>query len=182
MCNQPIETTIFHKKLISMIIGTNIAFHHINKQYFIELFTFLGVDPKEIPSQYELRNKRISYSNELYREGYNNLQNNLASLIVDGTTSWSTIFYEFSIFVPGKIRYIKLMRVLNSDANSLKKQITDLILDLRSKAISIVGICTDNGPNLKNARELLHQDFLEGKNDIPLIRFSCAAHTAQLLV
>lgn len=57
----------------------------------------------------------------------------MASLIVDGTTSWSTSFYEFAIYIPGQIRHIKLKKIVNADANSLKKQIEDLIKELRTK-------------------------------------------------
>lgn len=39
----PIEISTFQKKLIYMMIATNMAFHHLNKQYFIDLFTFIGV-------------------------------------------------------------------------------------------------------------------------------------------
>ena len=80
------------------------------------------------------------------------------------------------------IKHIKITNLPISTADCLKKTILPIISNLKSKNISIIGICTDNGPNLKSACDQIILDFKNGKIDVPLIRFACSAHTAQLLL
>ncbi|KAK8836057.1 hypothetical protein M9Y10_040117 [Tritrichomonas musculus] len=176
------DVTAFQKKLIEMIIGTNMSFSQVEKPYFIELFTFLGVKETEIPTQYILRKSIINYSEKIYRTNFSLLENETCSLVVDGSTSWSNTYYELAIYKPGMIKHYKLMRIGLSTAQHLSSIIKKTIQNLRDKNISIVGICTDNGPNLKAACDQIQTEFLNGTCEFPLIRFACCAHTAQLII
>ena len=51
-----------------------------------------------------------------------------------------------------------------------------------SNKITVVGITTGNEPNSVSAFKQIEKEVIENKNSFPLIRFSCAAHTAQLLI
>ena len=73
------DVTAFQKKLIEMIIGTNMSFSQVEKPYFIELFTFLGVKETEIPTQYILRKSIINYSEKIYRTNFSLLENETCS-------------------------------------------------------------------------------------------------------
>ncbi|KAK8880386.1 hypothetical protein M9Y10_003057 [Tritrichomonas musculus] len=97
------------KKIINMVIGCNIAFLHIDKLYFIKLLNFLGISDREIPTSYSIRRVVKAFSNQIYKETYSDFHNSIVSLVVDGSTSWTTNFYEFALFSPGKIKHIKLL-------------------------------------------------------------------------
>lgn len=172
----------FLKRLIEMIIGTNISISQVGEPYFIELFTFLNVKKEDLPTPYKLRKAIQLYSDEIYSKTYAHLKNKIVSLIVDGTTSWSMQYYEFAVFTPGTIKHIKILHIPISDAICLKKAILNVISSLEQKGVTVVGICTDNGPNLKSACEQITDDYKKGLHKIPLLRFACAAHTGQLLI
>lgn len=140
--------------------------------YFVDLFSLLKVKPEDLPSPYKLRNMIIQYSDEIYEETYNLLKSKIVSLIIDRSTSWNSNYYEISVFCPGMIKHIKLVHVINSDAVALKKVIDKHIDFFKSKNISVVGICTDNGPNLKATCDQICIEFMIGKTDTPLLHFS----------
>lgn len=47
----------FQKKLIALIIRTNMAFNKVQKSYFVDLFTYLRVQKDILPSTYILKKK-----------------------------------------------------------------------------------------------------------------------------
>ena len=74
-----------------------------------------------------MRSAINSYSQELYDTSYKEVQNSIRSLIVDGTRPWGTSFYEFALFIPRKIKHIKLTRMDNLDATFMSKKILNVI-------------------------------------------------------
>lgn len=172
----------FQRNLIVLFIGSNMSISQIGKSYFKNFLLSVGVEKEKIPSPYILRKNITDFSKKVYDDTYSILKNKIVSLIVDGTTSWSNTYYEISVFTPGIIKHIKLVKIAIASADCLKKTILFYIDKLGDMNISVVGICTDNGPNLKAACDKISSDFINGKCKIPLIRTSCTAHTAQLLL
>ena len=47
-------------------------------------------------------------------------ENKMVSLIIDGTTSWNQSLYQISIYHPGLLRHLTLIKIDNPTAKNIK--------------------------------------------------------------
>lgn len=104
------------------------------------------------------------------------------SLVIDGTTSWNRSMYQISLYYPGLLRHLLLQQIDDQTGNNLKIIIENICTELRKRNIAVVGVTTDNGANLYKCSKEIEKAVLLNKFDFPIIRFSCAAHTGQLII
>ena len=92
--------TQFHIDLIEMMISSNIAFYQLQNEYFLKIFTNLGITKSFLPTQNIFRDLVIRYSEIVNENNLKLFENKSISLVIDGTTSWNRTLYQFSLFYP----------------------------------------------------------------------------------
>ena len=180
--NSDIQILSFHKDLIEMFATSNISINQINNQNFTKIFTNLGIKESEIPKSDQFRTLIIQYSSKLFDENLKLFKNKPISLILDGTTSWNRVFYQFSLYFPGIVRHYSLINLDPATSKNIKEIINKICEELLQNQIYVVGVTTDNASNLISCFNQIQKDSIEKKINFPIIHFSCAAHTSQLLI
>ena len=174
--------TLFQENLINMFVSGNISISKIESKYFKQMFIDQGVKEELIPNSENFRELIIEYSNLKHDENLQLFENKFVSLVIDGTTSWNRSMYQISLYYPGILRHLLLQQIDNPTGNNLKIIIENICTKLEERNIAVVGVTTDNGANLVKCFKEIEKDVILNKFDFPIIRFSCAAHTGQLII
>ena len=90
--------------------------------------------------------------------------------------------YQVSLYYPGILRHFKLFQIDDASGINIKRIINLICEELLQNNISVVGVTTGNGPKLVKFFLEIENDVFENNYDFPILRFSCAAHTCQLLI
>ena len=69
-------------------------------------------------------------------------------LIIDNTASRNLSLYQISIYHPGLLRHLTLIKIDNPTAKNIKVIIESICDELLKHDISVIGVTTDNGANL----------------------------------
>ena len=131
--NSDIQILSFHKDLIEMFTTSNISINQINNQDFTKIFTDLGIKKSKIPKSDQFRSLIIQYSSKLFDENLKLFKNKLISLILDGTTSWNRVFYQFSLYFPGIVRHCSLINLDLATSKNIKEIINKICEELLQK-------------------------------------------------
>ena len=172
----------FDIDLIEMMISSNTSINMLNNNDDIKIFVHLGVHKSKIPTPSQFRQNIIHYGHIIYNNTMRLFENKTVSIILDGVTSWNRNFYQFSIFHPNLIRHYNLIQIKTADSITIKNIILNICEDLKKHKITVAGITTDNASNLVSSFKKIRADVISNLCKFPIIRFSCAAHTAQLLI
>lgn len=174
--------TSFQENLIEFFVSTNISIQSVESPVTKKIFESLGVKKDDIPTAEVFRRMLQCYANKIKEQNLKLFKNKSVCLIIDGTTSWNQSLYEFAIYYPGVVRHFGLFEINPADAQNLKNVIDSICQKLNKLNISVIGLTTDNGSNLVAAFKQIEEDAKKRKTNFTLLRFACAAHTAQLLI
>lgn len=174
------EVEAQYKALLNTIASLDLPLNCTEDASFRELLKHIDPELADI-SKYELRKKLISYSDEVKRDGLLSFKDKMASLIVDGTTSWGNKLYEVVLYHPGMLFHLQLVRFDTATGECVATTLRDLINELQNASITVVGVTTDNGSNLVAAFRESHDYAVQHGISLPTIRFSCSAHSCQLI-
>ncbi|KAK8837477.1 hypothetical protein M9Y10_036474 [Tritrichomonas musculus] len=178
----PIEISLFEKTLIEMMVSSDISLNQLINEDFIKIFLLFNIPKEKVPSPGQIRDSILKYSHKLLNETFKLFENKMVSLIIDGTTSWNKSLYQVSIYYPNIVRHHSLIQINPATAENLIIIIQKICQQLSEKNIEVIGVTTDNASNLVSCFEKIKEKTFSNEFQFPIIRFSCAAHTAQLII
>lgn len=109
-----------------MFAASNISINQIND--FSKIFTNLDINN-------QFRNLIIQYSSKLFDEYLKLFKNKPISLILDGTTSWNRVFYQFLLYFPGIVRHYSLLNLDPATSENIKEIINEICEELLKNQI-----------------------------------------------
>ena len=172
------------KALIELIAECNIPYTQVNTDPWV---TFIhALNPTyNVPSNENLRENIISYSQQCIKEGLDELQKETCGLAIDGATLIHKHCYAFILVSPSGLRLAGIKEVSNQSAATLAVTIAEMINICQNHQIILSGVVSDNAPALVKA--LVENDPRSSTTMLALIgcevlRCACAAHTGQLSI
>ena len=130
-----------------------------------------------------IRNEIIRYADSLKEHTRCMIRNKFVSIVIDGATITTSGWYCVGIATATNIYYYDCYHLASGTTRCITEQLETVIKEIEEKSGAIVvGACSDNASNVTNVFDPSCPDSLITIYDRKIIRVSCQAHTANLVL
>ena len=169
------------KAIVELICDLNIPYTQLQSPSWNNFVKSLD-QTYDLPTSEEIRKKIIQYSDYICNHTLKDLKGLTVGLAVDGASLRKHHFYAFVLIASDKVRLLDIAQLKDQKSETIAKALLKCYQQCKKYNIKIVGVVSDNAASLKAAIAGSHPLHLPSLLGEAVIRVSCGAHTAQLVV
>ena len=130
-----------------------------------------------------IRNKIINYAQELKNYTKTMIKNKFVSIVIDGATITTSGWYCVGLSTNSRVYYYDCYHLANGTTRCITEQLEEIISEIEAATgAKVIGACSDNASNVSNVFDPLCNESIIQLHKRYIIRVSCQAHTANLVL
>ena len=177
----PVPVSAREKAIIELICDCNIPYTQLQSPSWDNLIKSFD-SSYNLPSSDEIRKLIIQYSQYICHHTLKDLKGSTVGLAVDGASFRERHYYALILVTNNKVRLLDIVHLPDQKAATIAKELLNCYNKCKKYNIKIAGVVSDNAAALKAAITGKHPLYLPALLGEAVMRVSCGAHTAQLVV